>query len=162
MTRFLKVFLGLGLSLAPFTASLSAQAGGGSVSSTYSLGSATFGAGGVQYNVAITIEYGQGLMPGQYISQSQLTTDFQNFLNIYPNAGDPPEAILLSAVNGFASKYSQFSVVSLGAGAGTGTGTGLFGGFSAEISATASNLQLPGGYPTGLTDSMRRAMKAHK
>jgi hypothetical protein len=167
MSRFLKAVLGLSVSLAPFTGSLTAQSTGSSsptvgVSSTYNLGNATFGAGSVQYTVGISISYNQGLTPSQYISPTQLTSDFNGFLSAYPNAGDPPEAILASVASGWATKYSQFSTVLVTAVAGsTTTATGSLGSFTAEISASASNLQLPGGLPGGLTDAMKRALKSH-
>jgi hypothetical protein len=166
MSHLSKAFLGFSLCLAPFAASLSAQSPASSptvtVDSTYNLGTASFGAGNVQYTVVIGIVYGQVSGPSQYISPSQLTSDFNGFVSAYPNAGDPPEAILAKAASGFASKYSQFSVVTVSAAAGAATSTGSLSAFTAEITASASNLQLPGGFPTGLTDAMRKALRAHQ
>lgn len=110
---------------------------GSSVGSYYGLGNATIG--GTQYTVIVSIEYSQNLTPGQYISQAQLTSDFQSFLSMYPNAGDPAEAQLLSVVNSFVTKYAQFSTISVSATVGTSNS------LQAEITATAMNLQLPSG-----------------
>jgi hypothetical protein len=159
MSRLSTAVLGFCLALAPFQTNLFAQAGSSSlasVGSTYNLGTATFGAGGVQYTVAITIAYAQSLTPSQYIAPSVLTSNFNSFVSSYPNAGDPPEAILLSAANQFANMYSQFSVVTLEAAAGAITTTGTLSGFQADIIASAGNLSVPG-LPTG---SMRKALKA--
>lgn len=159
MSRLSTAVLGFCLALAPFQTNLFAQSGSSSlasVGSTYSLGTATFGAGGVQYTVLITIEYAQNLMPSQYIAPSVLTSNFSSFLSTYPNAGDPPEAILLSAANQFATMYSQFTAVSLEASAGAITTTGTLSGFQADITASASNLSASG-LPGGL---MRKSLKA--
>jgi len=85
----------------------------GGVNSTYGLGQSTFGS--VQYDIVINVEYNDGLTPDQYISQSQLASDYQGFLSAYPNAGDAVEAILASAASSFATKYPQFGSVTLGA-----------------------------------------------
>jgi len=156
------MILGLGLALAPFQSNLLAQAGVSalaSVGSTYNLGTATFGAGAVQYTIVITMAYAQNLKPNQYIAPSQLTANFTSFVSSYPNAGDPPEAILQSAVNSFSTMYPQFSVVTLEAVAGTVTATGTLTGFQAVITATAGNLSIPG-LPTGMSEAMRKALKA--
>ena len=165
MSHFLKGFLCLGLALATFQPVLRAQVPslGGGVGSTYNLGNSTFGAGAVQYTVIIDIQWGSNLMPSQYVSQSQLMSDFTGFVSSYPNASDPPEAILVSAAKAFAKKYSQFSLVSLSAAAGAATTIGSLSGFQAEITASAGNLQLPGSVSTGMTsfsDTMRRGFKA--
>lgn len=137
MFQLLKLPAGLCVFLA---SSLFAQPGipglsGSSVGSSYGLGNATIG--GTQYAVIVSIEYNQNLTPGQYISQAQLTSDFQSFLSMYPNAGDPVEAQLLSVVNSFVTKYAQFSTVTVGATVGTSNS------LQAEITATAMNLQSP-------------------
>lgn len=127
---------------------------GSSVGSYYGLGNATIG--GAQYTVIVSIEYSQNLTPGQYISQAQLTSDFQSFLSMYPNAGDPAEAQLLSVVNSFVTKYAQFSTISVSATVGASTSNSL----QAEITATAMNLQLPSG--ASGQDRYSRAISQHK
>lgn len=139
MFKRLKLAAGLSVFVA---SSLFAQSGipglsGSSVDSSYGLGNATIGA--TQYTVTISIGYNQNLTPGQYISQSRLTADFQAFLSMYPNAGDPAEAQLLSVVNAFVSKYPQFASVTVSATVGSTDS------LQAEIIAFASNVQLPSG-----------------
>jgi hypothetical protein len=111
--------------------------GGSSVESSYGLGNATIGA--TQYTVVIGVGYNQNLTPGQYISQSQLASDFQGFMSMYPNAGDPVEAQLLSVVNSFVTKYPQLASVSLSATIGSANS------LQAAITASAINVQLPSG-----------------
>jgi hypothetical protein len=142
MFKRLKLPAGLYVFLA---SSLFAQTGipglsGSSVESSYGLGNATVGA--TQYTVIIDIGYNQNLTPGQYISQSQLASDFQGFLSMYPNGGDPVEAQLLSVVNSFVTKYPQFASVTVSATVGS------LNSPQAEIIASASNVQLPSG-PSG-------------
>jgi hypothetical protein len=154
MFQLLKVPAGLCVFLA---SSLLAQPSipglsGSSVGSYYGLGNATIG--GTQYTVIVSIEYSQNLTPGQYISQAQLTADFQSFLSMYPNAGDPAEAQLLSVVNSFVTKYAQFSTISVSATVGTSNT------LQAEITATAMNLQLPSG--ASGQDRYSRAISQHK
>jgi hypothetical protein len=134
MTRFAKFSLALAFLPALFAQSSSGSPGLGGVSSTYSLGNSTFNS--VQYTITISIDYNTNVTAASYISPAQLTTDYQGFLNAYPNPGDPPEAILLSAVQGLAQKYSQFAAVSLDAAAGSATA------IQAEIIVTASNGQM--------------------
>lgn len=139
MFKRLKLAAGLCVFLA---SSLFAQSGipglsGSSVESSYGLGNATIGA--TQYTIIVGIVYNQNLTPNKYISQSQLASDFQGFLSMYPTAGDPAEAQLLSVVNAFVGKYPQFASVTLSATVGS-TSSPL-----AEIIASASNVQVPSG-----------------
>ena len=139
MFKRLKLSAGLCLFLA---SSLFAQPGipglsGSSAESSYGLGNTSIGA--TQYTVIIGIGYNQNLTPSQYISQSQLASDFQGFLSMYPNAGDPAEAQLLFVVNAFVSKYPQFASVTVDATVGSTSS------LSAEIIASASNVQLTSG-----------------
>jgi hypothetical protein len=149
MKRLGKFSLALALFEVALFAQSSSTLGLGGVNSTYGLGNSTFGS--VQYTITISIEYNTGLTAANYISPAQLTSDFQGFLNAYPNPGDPPEAILLSAAQGFAQEYSQFNLITLDATAGSATA------LQAEIEATASNIQV------GALDrqgKMRKATKA--
>ncbi|HLJ45337.1 MAG TPA: hypothetical protein VKU01_04985 [Bryobacteraceae bacterium] len=116
----------------------------GGVNSTYGLGSSTFGS--VQYTIAINLDYSDGLTPNQYISQSQLTSDYQAFVAAYPNPGDAVEAILASAASSFATKYPQFASVTLGASSTSPL---------AQIEASAASLG-------GLANSNRNGNKAVK
>jgi hypothetical protein len=139
MFKRLKLPAGLCVFLA---SSLFAQTGipglsGSSVESSYGLGNATIGA--TQYTVIIGIGYNQNLTPNQYVSQSQLASDFMSFLSMYPNAGDPVEAQLLTVVNSFVNKYPQFASVTVSATVGSSSS------LQAEIIASASNVQLPSG-----------------
>lgn len=164
MSRLSTAVLGFCLALAPFQTNLFAQSSSSSlasVGSTYNLGTATFGAGGVKYTVLITIAYAQNLTPNQYIAPSVLTSNFSSFVSSYPNAGDPPEAILLAAANQFATMYPQFGVVSLEAAAGAITTTGTLSGFQADISASAGNLSVPG-LASGLMHNSLKAQPAQK
>jgi hypothetical protein len=120
----------------------------GGVNSSYSLGTPTFGS--MQYAVTVSIEYNTGLTASSYISPAQLTSDFQGFLNTYPNPGDPPEAILLFAAQGFAQQSSQFNVVMLDATVGSAAA------LQAEIEVTASNIQV------GALDRQTKMRKAAK
>jgi hypothetical protein len=61
----------------------------------------------------LTVGYPVGLTPSQYISASQLNTDFQGFISAYPSPTDPPEAILSTALQGILGKYSQMTGGSL-------------------------------------------------
>jgi hypothetical protein len=149
MTRFWKLSLAMALSL-PALFAQSSSLGLGGISSAYGLGNSTFGT--VQYAITISIEYNTGLTASSYISPAQLTSDYQGFLNAYPNPGDPPEAILLSAAQGFAQKYSQFALVTLDASATAGSATAL----QAEIEASAGNLQV------GALDRQNKMHKATK
>jgi hypothetical protein len=140
-----------------FLPTLFAQTGSlgiGGVNSTYGLGNSTFNS--VQYTITISIEYNTGLTSASYISPAQLTTNYQGFLNAYPNPGDPPEAILLSVAQSFAQQYSQFSLITLNATTAPAT-TATAGStptLPAEIEASASNIQL------GALD--RQGPKPHK
>jgi hypothetical protein len=147
LTRFAKFSLALAFLPALFAQSASSPGLGG-VSSTYSLGNSTFNS--VQYTVTISIDYNNNVPAANYISPAQLTSDYQGFLNAYPNPGDPPEAILLAAVQGFAQKYSQFAGVSLDAVAGSVTA------LQAEILITASNV------PAGALDRHANPHKVAK
>ncbi|HLI83595.1 MAG TPA: hypothetical protein VKV17_06730 [Bryobacteraceae bacterium] len=134
-TRLATFAVALTLSLPLFAqGSSTGSLGMGGITSSYSLGNTTFNS--VQYAITISIDYNSGATAANYISPAQLTSDYQGFLNAYPNPGDPPEAILLSVAQSFAQKYSQFDLVSLDAFAGSATA------LQAEIEASAGNLQV--------------------
>ena len=70
---------------------------------------------GMPYDVSATVAYPSGISAGSYLSASQLNSDFQGFVAAYPNAGDPPEAILSSVLASIMQKYPQIAGVSLSA-----------------------------------------------
>ena len=76
--------------------------------------------------VELSVGYPVGLSPNQYISGTQLNTDFQGLFSAYPNPTDPPEAILSTVLQGILSKYSQITGGSL-TGEISGPGTTIGG-----------------------------------
>jgi hypothetical protein len=110
----------------------------GGVISSYGLGPAAFGP--VQYTVTISLSYGAILPGNQYVSQSQLITDFKGFVAAYPNPNDPVEAIVSSVANSFALKYPQVSSIGLVAASASPY---------AQISTGVTTVALPSG-PVGM------------
>jgi hypothetical protein len=131
---------------------------GASVDSSYPLGSSTFGS--VQYAISITIHYSSNLLPNQFISQSQLSADYQAFVLAYPSPQDPVEAILQSAANSFSKKYPQFDILSLEADATSPQGPTVGGvQLRPQIIAIASSPSLTGFASPNLSRSNRFKLK---
>jgi hypothetical protein len=57
--------------------------------------------------VYLSVNYPTGLGASSYITNKQLTSDFQGFISAYPTPSDAPEAYLSSALQQILSKYSQ-------------------------------------------------------
>jgi hypothetical protein len=61
----------------------------------------------------IGVSYPVGLAANQYVSGTQLNTDFQTYLGSYPSPSDPLEAILGSVLQSILNKYPQMAGGSL-------------------------------------------------
>jgi hypothetical protein len=77
------------------------------VSSDYTVTMPTGFSGTSLSTVSLGVTYPIGLAANQYISSTQLNTDFQGFVSGYPSPSDPPEAILGSVLQSILSKYPQ-------------------------------------------------------